>query len=188
MVTLIAAVSPQVALSADRYEIDPAHTNIGFAVRHLVISKVKGNFKEFSGTILYDEEDITRSSVDVTIKAASINTEHHKRDKHLRSPDFLDVARFPSLSFKSKRIEKRADGYVAVGTLTIHGVSKEVALPFALIGKVKDPWGNTRLGAEARMTINRHDFGVSWSKTMDNGGLVVGNEVEIDITIEAIKT
>jgi polyisoprenoid-binding protein YceI len=181
-------VSPQVALSADRYEIDPAHTNIGFAVRHLVISKVKGNFKEFSGTILYDEEDITRSSVDVTIKAASINTEHHKRDKHLRSPDFLDVARFPSLSFRSKRIEKRAGGYVAVGTLTIHGVSKEVALPFALIGKVKDPWGNTRLGAEARMTINRHDFGVSWSKTMDNGGLVVGNEVEIDITIEAIKT
>lgn len=184
---LVAAGAPE-AWSADRYKIDPVHTSVGFAVRHLVISKVRGQFNEFSGTILYDEDDITRSSVAITIKAASIDTRHAKRDKHLRSPDFLDAEKFPTITFRSERVEKRGDGLVAVGTLTIRGVSKEVAMPFKLHGKVRDPWGNMRIGAEASLTINRHDYGVSWSDRMDNGGLVVGNEVEISIAAEAIKS
>jgi polyisoprenoid-binding protein YceI len=184
----IAQTAPVAALGADRYVIDPVHTSVGFAVRHLVISKVRGNFKEFSGTIVYDEQDITRSSVDVTINSASINTENVKRDRHLRSPDFLDAGRFPTLTFTSKRIEERGDGHVAVGDLTIRGVTREVALPFTLNGKIVDPWGKTRIGAEAELTINRHDFGVSWSERMDSGGLVVGNEVKITISVEAIKS
>lgn len=188
LVSLIALLGPQVARAADTYQIDPAHTNVGFGVRHLVLSKVKGNFKEFAGTIVYDEEDITRSSVNVTIQAASINTENAKRDKHLRSPDFLDAEKFPTLTFKSKRIEKSQNGIVAVGDLTIHGVTREVALPFTLLGKVVDPWGNTRIGAEASLTINRHDYGVSWSQKMDSGGLVVGDDVEIELSVEAIKS
>lgn len=188
LVSLMALCEPQVARAADTYQIDPAHTSIGFAVRHLVLSKVKGNFKEFAGSIVYDEEDITRSSVDVTIQADSINTENAKRDKHLRSPDFLDAEKFPTLTFKSKRIEKRPDGLVAVGDLTIHGVTREVAMPFTILGKVVDPWGDTRIGAEASLTINRHDYGVSWSKRMDSGGLVVGDDVEIEISVEAIKS
>ena len=184
----VSVAVPRMALSAERYEIDPAHTSIGFAVRHLVINKVRGSFKTFSGEIFYDEKDITKSSVSVTIQAASISTDHQKRDKHLRSPEFFDVERFPLITFRSTRVERRADGYVAVGTLTMHGISREIALPFTLLGRVKDPWGNTRIGVEASLTLNRQDYGVSWSKTMDNGGLVVGNEVRIEINLEAIRS
>ncbi|MDA2916281.1 YceI family protein [Nitrospinae bacterium AH_259_B05_G02_I21] len=184
---VVAAAAPE-AWSADRYKIDPVHTFVGFAVRHLVISKVRGQFNEFSGTILYDEDDITKSSVAITIKAASIDTRHAKRDSDLRSPDFLDVKRFPTITFRSSRVEKRGEGYVAVGTLTIHGVPREVELPFTLLGTVRDPWGNTRIGVEAALTINRKDFGIVWDGRMDNGGLVVGNKVEITIAAEAIKS
>ncbi|MDA2932176.1 YceI family protein [Nitrospinae bacterium AH-259-F20] len=184
---MVAAAAPE-AWSADRYKIDPVHTFVGFAVRHLVISKVRGQFNEFSGTILYDEDDITKSSVAITIKAASIDTRHAKRDSDLRSPDFLDVKRFPTITFRSSRVEKRGEGYVAVGTLTIHGVPREVELPFTLLGTVRDPWGNTRIGVEAALTINRKDFGIVWDGRMDNGGLVVGNKVEITIAAEAIKS
>lgn len=187
-VVMLVGATPNSAWSADSYRLDPVHTSVGFAVRHLVISKVRGRFNEFSGTILYDEEEITNSSVNITIKSTSIDTRHAKRDKHLRSPDFLDAKRFPAITFKSKRVEKRGEGYVAIGTLTIHGVSKEVELHFTLLGKVRDPWGNTRIGAEAALTINRKDFGIVWDGRMDNGGLVVGNEVEITIEAEAIKS
>ncbi len=180
-------ISTSASLGADRYEIDPVHTSIGFAVRHFVINKVRGHFTNFSGTILYDEEDITKTSFSVTIKAASIDTRHFKRDKDLRSPDFLDVKKYPVITFQSTRIEKMGQGYVAIGTLTMHGVSKEIALPFTIPGKVKDPWGNTRIGVEAAITVNRQDYGISWSQRMDSGGLVVGNEVQIEINVEAIK-
>ncbi|MDQ7053998.1 MAG: YceI family protein [candidate division KSB1 bacterium] len=175
------------ALSADRYQIDPVHSSIAFSVRHMVINKVKGNFKEFTGTILYDEKDISKSSVSVTIQAASIDTDNSKRDDHLRSADFFDVQKYPTITFKSKRIVKEGDGYVAIGDLTMHGVTREVRIPFQILGKVVDPWGNTRIGVEASLILNRHDFGISWSKTLDNGGLVVGNEVMIELNIEAIK-
>ena len=175
------------ALSADRYQIDPVHSSIAFSVRHMVINKVKGNFKEFSGTIYYDENDITQSSVEVTIKTASINTENPKRDAHLRSPDFFDAANYPEITFRSKRIVKEGDHYVAIGDLTMRGVTREIRIPFEITGKVTDPWGNTRFGVEASLTLNRHDYGISWSKTLDNGGLVVGNEVKIELNIEAVK-
>ncbi len=173
--------------AGDRYQIDPVHSSIGFTVRHMVIANVKGYFKEFSGTIIYDENDITRSSVSVTIKTASINTENPKRDAHLRSPDFFDAEKYPEITFKSKRILKEKDGYIAVGDLTMRGVTREIRIPFQILGKVTDPWGNTRLGVEASLKLNRHDYGISWSQTLDNGGLVVGDEVKIDLNIEAVK-
>src|SRR5262249_52763005 len=127
------------------------------------------------------------SSVDVTIKTATINTGNADRDKHLRSADFLDVEKFPDMRFTSSRIEKRGENYVAIGTLTIRGVSREVGLPFNFLGQIKDPFGHIKIGAEASLTLDRRDYGISWSKLMDNGGLVVANEVKIDISFEAVK-
>ncbi|HET7871244.1 MAG TPA: YceI family protein, partial [Terriglobales bacterium] len=131
-----------------------------------------------------DDKDPSKSSVDVTIKSASINTDNGQRDGHLKSPDFLDAQKFPEITFKSKSVEKRADGFVAHGVLTIRGVSKDVDLPFKLNGPIGVGGGNL-LGAEATLTINRQDYGVSWSKALDSGGLVVANDVKIDINVEA---
>ncbi len=175
------------AMAADTYKLDLAHTHIGFAVKHMVISTVRGDFKEFEGTIAYDESDITKSSVEVTIKTASINTGNERRDNHLKSAEFFDVEKYPAITFKSKAIKKTDDGFVAVGDLTIHGVTKEVEVPFQFSGKITDPWGNTRIGAEGALTINRQDFGISWNNKLDNGGLVVGNDVKIEFSLEAIK-
>jgi polyisoprenoid-binding protein YceI len=172
---------------ADKYQFDLAHTSIGFSVRHMVLSYVKGDFKDFSGTILLDEKDISKSSVEVTIKTASINTGNEKRDSDLKAEGFLEAEKYPEITFKSKRIEKNDDGYVAVGDLTLHGVTKEISLPFNLIGPIKDPWGNNRIGIQATLEINRQDYGVSWSKTMDNGGLIVGDEVKIELNVEAVN-
>ncbi|MFQ6114400.1 MAG: YceI family protein [bacterium] len=175
------------AFGADKYQFDMAHTSIGFSIRHMLLSNVKGSFKEFTGTILFDEKDITKSSVNITIKTASLDTDNQERDGHLKSAEFFDVEEHPEITFKSRRIEKNDDGYVLVGELTIKGVTKEVSFPFSLVGPVKDPWGNDRFGAEANLKINRQDFGVSWSKVMDNGGLVVGNDVKIELNVEAVK-
>ena len=173
--------------AADTYTIDRAHSSIQFIVRHLVVTKVKGEFNEFAGTILYDDKDITKSSVEVTIKATSIDTKEPKRDDHLRSPDFFEVAKFPEIIFKSKRIEKAGDGYAAIGDLTMHGVTKEIKIPFTIAGVITDPWGNTRLGLSAETELNRQDYGVSWSKKLDNGGLVAGDDVQIELEVEAVK-
>lgn len=175
------------AFAADRYELDPVHTRIGFTARHLMISNVAGRFMDFTGNILYDEQDITKSAVSVKIQAASVNTENKMRDDDLRSPNFFDVAKFPEITFQSSRIEKQGDGYVCAGTLTMHGASKEVTIPFAILGKIKDPWGNTRIGLEGGLRIDRRDWGLTYSKTLDNGGLIVGNDVKIDLNIEAVK-
>lgn len=174
-------------LAGDAYNFDLAHSNVGFTVRHMLISNVPGKFTEFTGTIVYDEQDVTKSSVNVTIKAASINTNNDNRDKHLRSADFFDVENHPEITFASKAIQKTDDGYVAVGDLSIRGVTKEVRLPFEILGTVTDTRGNQRIGAEGTLTINRQDFNVSWSKSLDNGGLVVSDEVKINIAVEAIK-
>ncbi len=174
-------------LAADTYVLDAAHSNVGFAVKHLVISTVSGHFSDVSGEIQYDEADIMKSSVSVTIKTSSINTNNGKRDDHLRSADFFDAENNPEITFKSNSIEKEGDGTVAVGTLTIKGVSKEVRLPFEITGKIKDMSGNNKIGVEGSLTINRQDYGVSWSKTMDNGGLVVGNVVKISFSVEAAQ-
>lgn len=172
------------ALAADEYKIDPVHSAVAFSVKHMVVNTVHGRFNDWSGQILYDDKDLSKSSVNVVIKTASINTDNPQRDGHLKSPDFLDVQKYPEITFQSKSVEKTRDGFVAHGVLTIRGVSKNVDLPFKLNGPIS-VGGAGLLGAEASVTINRQDFGVSWSKSLDGGGLVVANDVKIDINVEA---
>lgn len=174
--------------SGEKYSIDQSHTSVSFVVKHMVLAKVRGNFHEFTGTIIFDEADVTRSSVQGTVKVASIDTDNDKRDDHLRGADFFDVEKYPEITFSSTRIEKRGDNYVCSGNLTMRGVTKEVEIPFTITGKITDPWGNTRIGIEAGFTINRQDFGITWSKIMDNGGLVVSNDVKIELVAELIKS
>lgn len=169
------------------YRIDPAHSVIGFAIRHFEISLVKGRFRDFSGNIHYDDKDITKSSVDFTAKVESINTGVDRRDAHLRTADFFDVAKYPEMSFKTTRVENKGNSkYVLHGDLTLRDVTKPVALPFTITGAIKDAQGNTRFGVAAQTTINRRDFGINWGKPLENGGIDVGNEVMIDLQLEAV--
>lgn len=176
------------AAAADRYIFDHAHTFIGFEVRHLTVSKVRGEFREFSGEILLDEDDITRSSVSAVIKAASLTTGIDRRDAHLKSSDFLSAEEFPDISFQSTRVEKTSDGYLAIGDLTIRGVTKEIALPFTLAGPITDPQKHKRIGLEASTTIDRNEYGVSWNRVLEGGGLLVGNDVRIVLNVEAVQS
>ena len=174
------------ALGGDKYVIDQAHSYVGFSVRHMVIANVKGSFADFEGTIVYDEKNIANSSVNVTIKTASINTNDEDRDKHLVSQDFFNVEKFPEMTFRSTKVEKTDDGYVMYGIVSLLGVEKEIEVQFEMLGKTTDPWGKTRIGFEGQAKLDRKDFGMVWNKTMDAGGLVVGNEVKIDLQVEAI--
>ncbi len=186
--TFLAAFFTQNAgLNIEKYQIDPAHAFVNFSIAHFVTGKARGSFKDVSGTILLNEKDVTKSSVEVTIKTASINTNHEGRDKHLRSADFFDVEKYPEMTFKSKRIEKQGNGWVAVGDLSLHGVTKEVSMPFTFTPPFKDPLpaGEKRMLVEAGLKIDRRDFGIVWSRVMEGGGLFVGNEVEIAINVEA---
>ena len=179
---------PPKAATAGTYEIDPAHTTIGFSVRHLVINNVPGRFREFNGAIQYNPENIGSSSVTFTAKVTSIDTGVEQRDKHLRSADFFDVDRYPEMTFKSTRIEKKnKDEFIAYGDFSLRGVTKQVALPFKLYGAIKDPWGNLRLGVEAGLTINRQDYGLKWSAVTEAGGIVVSDEVKLVLNVEAVK-
>jgi polyisoprenoid-binding protein YceI len=172
------------AVAADEYKIDSKHSSVGFSVTHMVVSTVNGRFNDYDGTIIFDEKDPGKSSVNVTIKSASINTDNAQRDTHLKSSDFLDAQNHAEITFQSKSVEKKGSGYVAHGTLTIRGVAKDVDMPFELKGPVD--MGKTKLmGAHATLTINRMDYGVSWSKSLDKGQLVVSNDVKIDINVEA---
>ena len=172
------------ALAADEYTIDPVHSSVRFTVKHMMVSTVPGRFNDFSGQIVYDDKDPSKSSVKVTIKAASVNTDNTTRDNDLRSANFLDVEKFPEITFQSKSVEKKGDGYVAHGALTIHGVTKDVDLSFALNGPVT--MRNIKvIGAESGLTINRMDYGVSWSRALDGGGVMVSNEVKIELNVEA---
>jgi polyisoprenoid-binding protein YceI len=191
-ILLAAAVLCLVApglLHAAPWEFDPAHTGVHFKVRHLMISSVRGEFEKISGKIVYDEADVTKSSADIAIDAASINTRVAKRDEHLRSPDFLDVAKHPAITFRSKRVEKGGDGTLKMtGDLTLRGVTKEVVLTIeGPTPAIKDPMGNSRVGGQATTKINRKDFGLVWNKTVEAGGVVVGNEVEITIDVEIFR-
>jgi len=187
MIVLMIGLLAFGARSAQEYTIDAAHSEVGFSVKHMVVATVRGNFTEFSGKIMYDENDISNSSVEGVIKTASINTGNSKRDEHLRNSDFFDAANHPEILFKTKKVEKKGDGFVAIGDLTMRGVTKEVALDFEITGKITDPWGNERVGLEARGVINRQDFGISWNNALDNGGVVVSNEVKLLIQAELIK-
>ena len=176
------------APAADTYTLDPAHSSVEFSVKHMVISNVKGTFDDFEAVINYDPDNIEKSSVEVSISVSSINTKDEKRDGHLRSPDFFDVENHPSITFKSDKIVKKGDGYVAVGTLTIRGVARKIELPFQLNGPIQNPMGETVMGVEIEIELNRKDYNVKWNKTMDNGGLVVGDDVKIEINLEAKKS
>lgn len=179
---------PPETTAAGTYAIDPVHTTIGFAARHLVINDVPGRFREFSGTIQYDPDDLAKSSVTFSAKAASLDTGVEQRDNHLRSADFFDVANHPQITFKSIRIEKKGQNdYIANGDFTLRGVTKQLALPFKLYGTIKDPWGKTRLGVEAATVINRQDYGVKWNQILEGGNLAVGNDVKIRLLVEAVK-
>jgi polyisoprenoid-binding protein YceI len=175
------------AAAAGKYGLDTAHSSVVFSVKHMVISNVKGSFDTFDAVILYDPENIENSSVEVSIDVSSINTKDEKRDEHLRSADFFDAQTYPKVTFKSDRIEKRQDGYVALGKLTIRGVTKEIELPFRLNGPITNPWGQSVMGIEIQHELNRKDFNVNWNKVMDNGGVVVGDNVKVDINLEAKK-
>lgn len=185
-IILVLSLLASFALASDKYMLDKAHTKIGFTVRHMMLSNVDGEFTDYDGEILFDEADPTKSKVNVTINVASINTGNEKRDKHLKSPDFFNAKEFPTITFKSKEVKKTADGFVAIGDLTIHGVTKEVSFPFTLAGPL-NVMGHKRFGASAELTINRQDFGVKWNKNLDNGGLVVSDDVKIRLEVEAVQ-
>jgi polyisoprenoid-binding protein YceI len=174
--------------TAAEWSIDKAHSSVGFAVKHLVISKTKGSFGEFSGAVHFDEANWEKSSVEMTVSIASIFTDDEKRDGHLRSPEFFDAEKYPTMNFKSTTVAKgKGDTFTIVGELTIRDVTKTVTFDCEFSGVVKDPWGNTRAGFSAKTVLNRQDFNVSWSKTLDTGGLVVGNDVTVTLEIEAIQ-
>ena len=175
-------------MSTQAWSIDVAHTNVAFSVRHMVVSKVRGRFSRYTGAVQLDEAALARSSVEVTIDAASIDTGVADRDAHLRSPDFFDVERFPELRFRSTGIETLSGDRLRVrGDLTIRDVTREVALDVELGGRTKDPWGNERVGFSARTAIDRKDFGLTWNTVLEAGGVVVGDRVEIEVDVEAIR-
>ena len=169
------------------YTIDTSHAEVGFKVRHFTVSYVRGKFNAFEGAIRYNPEDLADSGVKVKIDAASIDTDHGQRDDHLRSPDFLDVENHPTLTFKSTKVEKTDDGMMVTGDLTMRGVTKEVSFPFEMVGPISDPLGMQRMGIEGSLTIDRRDWGLEWSRTMETGGLFVGHEVKIELMAEATR-
>jgi polyisoprenoid-binding protein YceI len=174
-------------MSLVKWDFDSAHSSVEFTVRHLLVSKVRGRFTKWRGTLKLDEQDIVRSSLDVAIDVASVDTHEPQRDAHLRSGDFFEVDKYPHITFKSKRVEETGKGRLAVtGDLTIRGVTREVALDVERGGIVaKDPWGKRRAGFSASATINRKDFGMTFNQVLDQGGLALGEEVAIAIEIEA---
>lgn len=186
-VFVLGALSAPAAVAADTYTFDVGHSNIGYSVRHF-FSKVPGHFTQYEGTLVFDSQDLSKSAVNVTIEAASINTGVDKRDTHLKSPDFFDVEKFPKLTFVSNKVTPAGAGKAKIeGMLTIRGVSKPVTLDVDLLGSGPDGWGGVRAGFEARTKINRQDYGVAWNKVVEGGGTVLSDEVEITLNVEAIK-
>lgn len=172
---------------AANWKMDTSHTEVEFKVRHMTVGWVTGSFEKFNGKLSYDPNMLKDASVEVEVEMASVNTSDAKRDDHLRAPDFFDVKSHPKMMFKSKKFSEKMGKIHMIGDLTLRGVTKEVAFVVEKTDTIKDPWGNERFGASATATINRKDFGVSWSKVMDNGGLVVGDNVNIMIEVQWIK-
>ena len=170
------------------WNIDPTHAEIGFAVRHLMLSTVRGRFGAATGTVEFNESNPNASKVDVTIDVTSIDTRQEMRDNHLRSPDFFDVATYPTMRFVSKKIEGDVNGdFTLIGDLTIRGVTKEVSLDASLQGRGMDPWGNERMGFEAKGKINRNEFGLTWNQALETGGVVVSEDVKLSLDVEIVK-
>jgi len=177
------------AANADSAEwaLDASHSHVGFTVSHLVVSSVNGRFKEFSGKTTLDEADLTKSSVDLTIKVNSINTDDEKRDAHLKSPDFFDTAKYPEIKFHSTKIVRGGKQFKVTGDLTIRDVTKSVTLDGTLSKPIKSPWGKEVRGAKFEGKIKRGDFGLKWNKTLEAGGVVIGEDVTLDVAIELNK-
>jgi len=170
------------------WQIDPAHTDAGFSVKHLMISKVRGRFGSVSGEIRLDETDLARSRVTVEIDATSIDTRQEDRDAHLRSADFFDVERYPVLTFRSTRVERERDGrFRVVGDLTIRDVTREVALQVEDEGRGQDPWGGERAAFSATGRIDRRDFGLTWNQALEAGGVLVGHDIDLVLEVQAVK-
>jgi polyisoprenoid-binding protein YceI len=191
-VVVLALTVPGLAFTAPEtagtYLIDPVHSNVGFGVRHMGLAIVLGEFTDYTATISYDPNDITKSSVQFTAKVASLDTDVKQRDDHLRSADFLEVEKYPDMTFRSTRIERTgAKTFVAYGDLKIKNVTKQIALPVEFYGVIKDSQGHTRLGGSATLNINRLDYGIRWSQVLENGSLVVDNNVQIELQFEAIR-
>jgi polyisoprenoid-binding protein YceI len=184
---MITLTAPKTAVTT--WNIDPVHSVAEFKVKHMMISNVKGQFTGISGTVSLDKDDVTNSKIEATIDAASINTRESQRDAHLKSADFFDVEKFPTLRFNSTRVTRTGEGELAVeGELTIHGVTRNVR--FSVEGPTapgKDPWGNTRIGISATAKINRKDYGLTWNAALETGGILVGEEVTITLDVQFIK-
>lgn len=174
-----------IAYAADTYKIDPAHTTVGFSVRHLGLNDVHGLFREFEGTVVLDGPKIT--SATGTIQVKSVDTGVQKRDDHLRTADFFDAANHPTITFKTKRVESAGGQTVMIADFTMRGVTKEIRLPTTLSGPIKDPWGAQRIGVQAKAKLNRKDYGIKYHQVLEKGILAVGDEVEISINAEAVK-
>jgi len=170
------------------YRIDPAHSSAHFVVRHMMIANVRGTFTKLSGTVEYDPDNPAETKIDATIEPASISTREEQRDAHLRSADFLDVEKFPTITFQSTRVQPSGDGEAKVtGNLTIHGVTREVTLTVeGPTPETKDPWGNVRRGAAATTKIKRSEFGLTWNAALETGGFLVGDELKIEIEVELL--
>jgi len=175
-------------MAQENWQVDAAHSAVNLAVRHMVISKVRGHFGKWSAKLQLDTAELARSTVEVDIEAASIETGVADRDTHLRSPDFLDAAKYPTLRYRSRRVEPAAkDRLRVVGDLTIRDVTREVVLDVEYGGQGKDPWGNTRVGFTATASINRKDFGLTWNQALETGGVLVADRVDIEIELQAIQ-
>lgn len=184
---LLAGFSVPAVHAAEAYAIDYSHSHVGFAVKHFGISTVRGEFKDYSGDVMIDEADLANSSVSIEIEVASIDTENEKRDGHLKSADFFDAENHPKMTFESTKIEKTGEGeFLVTGDLTIRGTTREIQLPVTFGGPLT-AMGTVRIGVEGGTTIDRQDYGLAWSKLLETGGLVVANDVDINISLEASR-
>lgn len=180
----IALFLSNLGFASDKYKIDPGHAHVGFASKHFGLINMHCGFRDVSGTILFDGADVTKSSVQVTIKTASLFTENESREGAVKGPAFLNVQNYPEITFKSKRIKKDGDALTVTGDLTIMGVTKEVTFPFELVGPVADPWGNQRIGLAASLTVNRYDFGMGFDRKLEGGEPMIGSDVMISLSLE----
>jgi polyisoprenoid-binding protein YceI len=176
------------APAATTWKVDPSHSHAEFAVRHLMISTVKGRFAEVTGTLTGDETDSEGAAIELTIPVAGIDTRENQRDAHLRSADFFDADNYPAIRFTSSTIVKTGDGFTVTGDLTIRGVTKPITLQVEPGGRVRDPWGNERAGFSATTKLNRRDFGLHWNQALETGGALVGDEVKVTVDLELIRS
>lgn len=182
------ATATQTATGVTTWKIDPQHSHVEFAVKHMMISTVKGRFSEVSGEIHLDESNLAASKVDVDVNVASIDTREAQRDAHLRSADFFDAETLPTMTFRTAKVEGTLDQFKLTGDLTIHGVTKPVTLDVTHEGRGKDPWGGDRIGFAATGRIKRSDFGLTWNAALETGGFLVGDDVKISLDVEAVRT